>query len=223
MKVSFGRGASAGSCSRSSSWSSPRRAGPATGRSRPSSGASTSTARGRHRRPPVGRPGRPHLRAEGAAHDNPSVPLNPGTDPDRAAMIRSSLRGEEVVVTLEGVPARHVLGLPLRLGRRHDAQLRHRGERRRGRLAVRQPEPGALGAARPLGHDGHRRDDHDLDLRRARQPLGRRGLEGRRADPARRPPPRTSPPGSPPMATTGPEGVEFFEKRVRPILVERCY
>src|SRR5262249_51790832 len=46
----------------------------------------------------------PSLRQDGRPLDRPTIPLNPGTDRNRAAMIRSSVQGEEVVVTLNDVP-----------------------------------------------------------------------------------------------------------------------
>src|SRR5437588_800330 len=44
------------------------------------------------------------LRIEGRALDRQDIPLNPGTDRDRATMIRSSISGDEVAVALQGIP-----------------------------------------------------------------------------------------------------------------------
>ncbi len=47
----------------------------------------------------------PNLRCNGNAFDNQSVTLKPGTDPERAKMIRSSRWGHEINVDLPNIPA----------------------------------------------------------------------------------------------------------------------
>jgi hypothetical protein len=161
------------------------------------------------------------LRQDGRALDRPSVPLNPGTDRNRAAMIRSSLQGEEVVVTLNDVP-KGTYSVFLYVW--EDDTTHSYGIALNGVEVVGRYDSLNSGHWERLGPWVATVADGAITLSTSGGIANLSGVEVWKGDgPIPPPPPEEEPAGVAADPARGVEGIEYFERRVRPILVEHCY
>ena len=164
----------------------------------------------------------PYLYHDGRLHDNQSIRLNPGTDRNRAAMIRSSIQGEEVIVTLKDV-LKGTYSVFLYVW--EDDTTHSYGIAVNGVEVVARYDSLSPGHWERLGPWITTVTDGTITFSSFGGIANLSGVEVWKGDGPIPPPPpaeeeSTAVAGD---AVAGSEGIEYFERHVRPILVEHCY
>jgi hypothetical protein len=161
------------------------------------------------------------LTCAGQPHDDQAIALNPGAERARATMIRSSIRGDEISVTIKNVP-NGTYNVFLYVWE-EDSTASY-GISANGREVVARYDSLSAGHWEKLGPWVVAVSDGTITLSSSGGKANFSGVEIWRGDGPIPPPHHVDEPEA--VASGGavsPEGIEFFEKRVRPILAERCY
>jgi hypothetical protein len=155
------------------------------------------------------------LQIKGKRFDNQKITLKPVTDDPRAQMIRSSVWGDEAKVTFTELGEK-----PVRVfiyswedndNERFDLLLN-------GRVVARGVESGPAGSWKRLGPFSAHRADGTLELTTQGGAANLSGVEIWASEGE-----LPSPEAAAFAATPSEEQLAFFEKRIRPLLVNRCY
>jgi len=159
-----------------------------------------------------------NLVIEGKAFENQSVPLKPATDAARAAMIRSSRWGSKVDVTLTEVPAGEYQVFLYVWEDNHSEQF---DLLLNGRPVLEKFHSGAAGAWRRLGPWTASPVEGRLTVAARTPSHGAANLSGIEVWSGAGPLPAAPAPAFAEAPTA--EQLDFFERRIRPVLVEHCY
>lgn len=159
-----------------------------------------------------------NLVVTGNAFENQSVALKPATDRERARMIRSSRWGSQVSIELAEVPPG-----PLQVflyvwednhSERFDLLVN-------GQIVVEGFHSGTAGSWKRLGPWAAEAQEGKLTVSAKAPGHGAANLSGIEVWSGRGPIPEFTSIARPAPAT--PEQIAFFEQKIRPVLVERCY
>ncbi len=168
----------------------------------------------------------PGLEVDGFTMDYPAIALNPGTDRARASMIHTSRWGDNVHVTFEDIP-RGVYQIFLYVWEENNAvDFR---VTLNGRTVVPRYDTRSAGHWEKLGpfREEIREDGGRLALESHGKDCNLSGVEiWKGAGPVPEPPDDDAPfdsVGDTPSTAASAEGVEFYERHVRPILIHRCH
>ncbi len=154
----------------------------------------------------------------GNAFENQAVPLKPATDAARAKMIRSSRWGNKVDVELTAVPAGDYQVFLYVWEDNHDEQFDLLVN---GKTALEKFHSGDAGAWKRLGPWRAASEDGRLKVSARGPSHGAANLSGVEVWAGAGATPEPKAPAF--AAAPTPEQAEFFEKRIRPVLVEHCY
>ncbi len=160
----------------------------------------------------------PDLKIEGKRFENQAVGLKPATDPERARMIRSSVWGSRVDVSVGGLPAEECQVLVYVWEDNHSEQFDLLVN---DRPVLERFHSGAAGAWKRLGPWRVKPADGTVKISARTPSHGAANLSGIEvwSGVGEIPGPIQTP-----FATAlSPEQSAFFEARVRPVLVEFCY
>jgi mono/diheme cytochrome c family protein len=160
----------------------------------------------------------PHLGVNGKAFENQSVPLKPATDVARATMIRSSRWGSSVDVELTSVPAGDYQVFLYVWEDNHSEQFDLLVN---GRTVLDKFHSGSAGSWRKLGPWPASVTGGKLTVSARGPGHGAANLSGIEVWAGAGPLPAILTPTFA-IAPT-PEQLDFFERRIRPVLAEHCY
>jgi hypothetical protein len=159
-----------------------------------------------------------NITINGKRFENQAVALKPATDPNRARMIRSSIWGDKVDVTLTNVPAGAYQIFLYVWEDNHDEQFDLLVN---DQTVSEKFHSGSAGAWKRLGPWLTKSKDGKLKVSARCPSHGAANLSGIEVWAGEGAVPAIA--GAQFVTTLSPEHTEFFERKIRPVLVEHCY